>query len=31
MKKLEQRWARKRVERVEEVKAEVGKERDCKG
>jgi hypothetical protein len=31
LKKLEQRWARKRVERVEEVKAEVGKERDCKG
>ncbi len=30
LKKLEQRWARKGVARVEEVGAEVGKKRGCK-
>ncbi len=31
LKKLEQRWARKEVARVEEVGTEVGKKRGCKG
>jgi hypothetical protein len=31
LKKLEQRWTRKGVVRVEEVGAEVGKKRGCEG